>query len=639
MKDPKFEDTWASWVVQPNCEENWPSIEGQNIQKRGASYFTQLLLIAVLAPHRLVAAIESFVKNTLQLEQFSIPFGFGSLLSTDSALPIIFIVSAGADPSKEIEELCKKSDITLSEIAIGQCTVDSTVQQLRKCAELGHWLLLKNTHLSMSLVSRIEKEFASLTQKKPGFKLLLTTEPHRSFPPLLLANSIKISLEAPPGVRANLLRTLSTVDPSKLTRGQLKNIAAVAYFHSIIQERRIFIPQGWTKFYEFSSADFSCALQIIAKTSGDESSQFEYIRGLLGVAVYGGRVDNDFDFRILSLYLAAYVAEDANPLKLERNSKFNDLVNIVTKMNERDPPSLFFLPPNATKTVALSRKAESIFCLRRVSAIADDSGAIQRGQWAEKLSPLADRWNELLRRYPKLTDIKLSAPADDTPMAAALYSQYCIIHELLTNLALFFKSLDGFLHHGDALSHELIAKGQFLIRGEVPDPWFDVAEGPVVASEWLSEVARKADVIDALAQDPDLAKKPLELSSLVRPTAILDALRQQTARKTSIPIVDLKLVFGIGEETEDALFVTDIALQGAVLQGMKIAPMQKDDAIFVKCVNCAFSWKKTGAKQKTVDIPLYSNADRSKFIVSVPTLCQGDPKAFAFAGAAFILNR
>jgi dynein heavy chain 2 len=638
MRDPKFEETWSSWLNQPSCEENWPSIEGQSIQKRGASHFAQLVLIAVLAPHRLVPAIESFVKTTLQLEQFSIPFEFNSLVSEMSNVPIIFIVSAGADPSKEIEELCKKSDIPLAEIAIGQCSVESTLQQLRKCAELGQWLLLKNTHLSMSLVARVEKEFASLTTKKEGFKLLLTTEPHRSFPPLLLANSIKVALEAPPGVRANLLRTLSTVD-SKVSRAQLQNIASVAYFHSIIQERRIFIPQGWTKFYEFSSADFSCALQIIAKCSGEQASQFEYIRGLLGVAVYGGRVDNDFDFNVLSLYLDAYVAENSNPLKLERNSRLPDVLKTVAKMNERDQPALFFLPPNATKTVALSRKAETIASLRRLSSITDEAGTIQRRQWTEKLTPLSERWKDLLKRYPKMPEQGQTSPADDSPMAAALYSQYCIIHELVTNLVLFFKSLDGFLYHGDPLSHELIVKGQSLVRGEVPDPWFDVAEGPVVASEWLVEVARKVDVIDALAADPVLAKKPMELSSLIRPTAILDALRQQTARQTGVPIVELTLVFSMGDERDNGIYATDIALQGAVLQGTKIAPMQRDDAIIIKCSTCCFAWDQAKGREKKVDIPLYSNAERAKFIVSLPTTCQGDPKAFAFAGAAFILNR
>ncbi|OHT02067.1 Dynein heavy chain family protein [Tritrichomonas foetus] len=640
MKDQKFDNTWSDWINQPNCEENWPSIENTPITKRGVGPFTQLLLISVLAPHRLIPAIESFVKGTLQLDQFSVPFAFNSLVTEKSTVPTIFIVSAGADPSQEIEDICRKNKITLVELAVGQESIDSTISTLRKCAEEGNWLLIKNTHLSMSLVARVEKEFASLTKKKDGFKLLLTTEPHKAFPPLLLANSNKVALEAPPGVRANLMRTLSSLDPKSINKQQLKNIAAVAYFHSIIQERRIFIPQGWTKFYEFSSADLNCAMEVISRAKGDQNEQFEYIRGLLGIAIYGGRVDNDFDFQVLNLYLDSYLNEKANPLKMERNSGLSDILKHVQKMSERDPPSMFFLPPNATKTVALSNKVETISCLRRLESISSESGSISRSQWIESLKPISDRWKELLRRYPRMTEQRLNAPADpENPIASALYSQYCIIHELVTELSLFFKELDGFLHHGDALSHALMSKGASLINGEVPDKWFDTAEGPEVATEWLSEVARKVDVIDALAQDPALMDKGIELSSLIRPTAILDALRQKTAKSTGIPIVDLSLVFSVAEEHENAIYVKDIALQGAVMQGNKIAPMQRDDSILIKCSTCSFSWEKVSRSSKTVNIPLYSNSMRSKFIVTLPTSCHGDPKAFAFAGAAFILNR
>ncbi|KAK8882498.1 Cytoplasmic dynein 2 heavy chain 1 [Tritrichomonas musculus] len=641
MKDQKYFNVWSDWINQPNCEENWPSIENTTITKRGVGPFTQLLLISVLAPHRLTSAIESFVKGTLQLDQFSVPFAFSSLLTSDSSVPTIFIVSAGADPSQEIEDICKKNKIKLIEIAVGQESIDETIAKLKKSAEEGSWFLIKNAHLSMTLVARVEKEFASLPSKKEGFKLLLTTEPHKSFPPLLLSNSNKVALEAPPGVRANLLRTLSSIDPKSISsKHQLKNIAAVSYFHSIIQERRVFIPQGWTKFYEFSTADLNCSLEIINRAKGEQNDQFEYIRGLLGIAIYGGRVDNDFDFQVLNLYLEAFLNEKANPLKMERNSSISDLLKHVNKMSERDSPTIFYLPPNATKTVALSNKAETISCLRRLEAIGSEGASLSRSQWVESLKPISERWKELNRKYPHMTETRMNSPADsENPIASALYSQYCIIHELVNELSLFFKDLDGFINHGEALSHELISKGQSLINNEVPDKWFDTAEGPEVATEWLSEVARKVDVIDSLAQDPQLMDKGIELSSLIRPTAIIDALRQKTAKKTGIPIVDLKLVFAVAEEHENAIYVKDIALQGAVMQGNKIAPMQKDDSIIIKCSTCSFSWEKVSESSKTVDIPLYSNEMRSKFIVKLPTACHGDPKVFAFAGAAFILNR
>jgi dynein heavy chain 2 len=37
----------------------------------------------------------------------------------------------------------------------------------------------------------------------------------------------------------------------------------LAFFHALVQERRTYIPQGWSKSYEFSYSDLKVALEII----------------------------------------------------------------------------------------------------------------------------------------------------------------------------------------------------------------------------------------------------------------------------------------------------------------------------------------------------------------------------------------
>ncbi|EAX95758.1 Dynein heavy chain family protein [Trichomonas vaginalis G3] len=643
MRDPTAGDVWADWLKQSHPEENLPIIDGQQVSKRGLTPFAQLLIVGMLVPHRLVAAIQAFVTEALGLGQFSVPFEYNQIVSDKTGLPMIFITSPGADPSHEVVSVAKRANVSLTEVAVGSDTPDATVAKLKKCAEEGTWFMLKNTHLSISLVARLEKEIASLQTKKEGFRVFFTTEPHRSFPPLLLANSIKVAVEAPPGVKANLTRTIAQIDTKSMQPQQLKLAAAVAYFHSIIQERRTYIPQGWTKFYEFSTADFSCAMQIIQKTKEADAEALEYIRGLLCLAVYGGRVDNDFDFNVLSLYLQEFLNDKKNPLRLDNNAQMSNVMKYVERMTERDDPSLFMLPPNATKTVAISQMNETITSLRRLSSIVSDSGSISRAQWIDKFTPLLQRWQDLRRKYPNMTVQRQNSPFDDTPMAAALYSQCCVIHQLVDDLEEYFKMVDGFLNHGDTLSHQLQSLGRSLIAGEVPDAWSDIAEGPSVASEWLQEVARKVEYIDALAADPSMVSKGIELGAVLRPTALLDALRQQTARETGTPMVDLKLTFSFSESKERAIYVTDLALQGAVFQGLKIAPMTKDEQVLVKCSKCSFSWEKERKNDGIAMIPLYSNSNREKFIVTVPAPCseitsKDASKVFSFAGTAFIIG-
>ena len=70
----------------------------------------------------------------------------------------------------------------------------------------GDWLCLKNLHLVVAWLPKLEKEFNALKPHK-RFRLWLTTESHDEFPSILLQQSLKITFEAPPGLKKNLERT------------------------------------------------------------------------------------------------------------------------------------------------------------------------------------------------------------------------------------------------------------------------------------------------------------------------------------------------------------------------------------------------------------------------------------------------
>ena len=106
------------------------------------------------------------------------------------------------------------------------------------------------------------------------------------------------------------------------------------------------IPQGWSKFYEFSLSDLRAGASIIDRlcaTSGTivtrlaktilwdkqvkgrgvqifvalvvfdqllilhtETVQWDFMHGLMENAIYGGRVDNTYDMRVLTSYLVQF---------------------------------------------------------------------------------------------------------------------------------------------------------------------------------------------------------------------------------------------------------------------------------------------------------------------------------------------
>ena len=150
---------------------------------------------------------------------------------------------------------------------MGQGQADHAMATLRSCAERGDWLLLKNLHLMARWLADLEKALQGL-KPHDGFRLWLTSEVNSDFPPALLEGSLKLTYESPPGIKLNMLRTYDSLKPETLSAGGSMGsqlLFALAFTHAVLQERRQFIPQGFSKFYEFSSADLRMAAEIVVR--------------------------------------------------------------------------------------------------------------------------------------------------------------------------------------------------------------------------------------------------------------------------------------------------------------------------------------------------------------------------------------
>lgn len=84
----------------------------------------------------------------------------------------------------------------------------------------------------------------------------------------------------------------------------------LAFFHALVQERRTYIPQGWSKAYEFSYSDLKVALEIIENLIKEhevtKTMNFELLYGIFEEGIYGGRIDNPSDLKVLRAYLRKY---------------------------------------------------------------------------------------------------------------------------------------------------------------------------------------------------------------------------------------------------------------------------------------------------------------------------------------------
>eukprot|EP00842_Homolaphlyctis_polyrhiza_P006526 jgi/Hompol1/6875/HPOL_005105-RA len=547
-------ETWSDWIRSPTCESAFPRdktrsvcsgrIHSEACQLTGcplylSSAFQKLLVVQALRPDRLLTAMAAFTCSALGIDSLSPPpLNLKNVHDeeTIASEPILFITTPGADPSQDLKDLASQQ-IGLdkfNQVSMGQGQGELAITLLREAAEQGGWLCLQNIHLVIAWVPVLEKELLSL-KIHPNFRLWLTSEMHAKFPASLLENCLKITIEAPPGIKKNLQRIYENWSPEFIQSGQplrAQALFALAWFHAVIQERRNYIPQGWNKFYEFSAADLRSSAELISNMCVNNTSpQWAVLHGLLEDAIYGGRIDDRHDALKLRTYLCHFFCD-----ALPRTSEHAAYRQIINELPENDNVSLFGLPANIDRTL---QKLTSQVVIGQLKILRQEDVQQQRfdkEKWSQELLPFLQLWKKL-NTGVDLLQKKVSVQADADPIIAffdlELLNALSLIRRIHADLSAISKLLRGTV----LLSNDIQLIGASLLRGETPAVWSALWEGPESAQAYLRDVMSKGIQVQALrdkAISGAIFKETLALSGLFNPVTFLNAQRQQTSRRREL---------------------------------------------------------------------------------------------------------
>ena len=173
---------------------------------------------------------------------------------------------------------------------------------------------MKNLEQIINNLQSMDKESSVNTH----FRLWMSCLPSNTISSSVLMNSLKITLESPLGIKANMTKLIKS--QSKLwsyETDQMKKIGkdyeyskflfSLMHFHSIIIERKSYGPLGWNVKYNFNENDFIISKNIL-KNGLEKFSTIPYkaIIYLTADCIYGGRVTDDLDRRYISFYLGLY---------------------------------------------------------------------------------------------------------------------------------------------------------------------------------------------------------------------------------------------------------------------------------------------------------------------------------------------
>ncbi|GMF23629.1 unnamed protein product [Phytophthora lilii] len=534
------------------------------------SSLQKLLVFRCFRQDRVYNAMKLFVMAVMG-EKFVQPpvLDYARIYSQSAATaPIVCILSPGADPQSDIQTLGDEygfSGHRFKFLALGQGQGPLAEQMLEAGATRGHWVLLQNCHLLASWLRTLEKMLLAMSKPHKDFRLWLTTEPTDRFPLGILQRSLKVVTEPPDGLKQNMRSLYSKLDQTMLEEcphGAFRSVVYVLCFlHAVVLERRKYGKIGWNVSYDFNESDFTISRKLLslylykAYEDNDEQLPWGSLKYLIGDAMYGGRVSDDYDRRILTTYLSEYMGDflfdDCQrfyfsrsgfdyvlPGALDGNSspltlQLEDYVATVETLPLTNSPAVFGLHPNA-EIGYYTNMSKSVW----KDLISLQPRSAQSGAGVSREDHIGNVASDIQSKVPEPVDvdqIRKKLGLTPTPTQVVLLQELDRWNLLTARMRVSLGDLQKALVGEIGMSDELDAVGNALYDGFLPNLWRSLCpktEKPL--GSWMEHFTKRfKQYMDWVAHgDP----RVIWLSGLGIPESYLTALVQATCRAKNWPL-------------------------------------------------------------------------------------------------------
>uniref|UniRef100_A0A8C3DXB0 Dynein axonemal heavy chain 12 n=1 Tax=Corvus moneduloides TaxID=1196302 RepID=A0A8C3DXB0_CORMO len=537
----------------------------------------KIIVLRCLRPDKIGPAITTFVTEKLG-KKFVEPPPFDlakSYLDSTATVPLIFVLSPGADPMSSKEMVGDK----FQSISLGQGQGPIATKMIQTGMEEGTWVCLQNCHLAVSWMPMLEKICEELNSEKchPEFRLWLTSYPSPKFPVTILQNGVKMTNEPPTGLRLNLLQSFLSdpISDPEFFAGcpgkELKLLFGVCFFHALVQERRKFGPLGWNIPYGFNESDLRISIRQLQLFINEYSHvPFEAVSYLTGECNYGGRVTDDWDRRLLLTMLDDFYNPDIieNPRYTFSPSgnyyappkgTYEEYIEFIKNLPFTQHPEVFGLHENVdiAKDLQQTKTLFESLLLTQGGGTQGTSGGVDSTLYAIADDILSKVF--CLIKYPVRYEESMN-----TVLVQEMERFNNLIRTIRITLINLKKAIKGLV----VMDADLEALSGSLVVGKVPEKW--------AQHSYPSLKPLGSYVVDLLArlkflQDWYELGKPAVfwLSGFYFTQAFLTGAMQNYARKHRIPIDLLGYEFEvIPQDTadpapEDGVYIHGLFLDGA----------------------------------------------------------------------------
>ncbi|KAI9009714.1 dynein heavy chain and region D6 of dynein motor-domain-containing protein [Gaertneriomyces semiglobifer] len=579
---------WREWV-QLEAPENakFPMEYSDKLTP-----FQQLCLLRCFRVDRVYNAVTNFVIKHMG-EKYVMPpvINYQNIFDQSTpTTPVVFILSPGADPQSDLQKLAEARGFggnRLKFLSLGQGQAPIALQLLETAVTRGQWLMLQNCHLLVAWLRTLEKVLEKIEKPHVDFRLWLTTEPTPQFPIGILQRSLKVVTEPPNGLKLNLRASYY-----RLTEETLQDCAhetfrpltyVLAFFHAVVQERGKYGKIGWNVKYDFNESDFRVSLTILRtylnKTAGAKDARVPWttLRYLIGETIYGGRVTDDYDRRILMTYLDEYLGDflfdDFQPFffysspqvsyKVPTQGSRDTYLNYIESLPLANAPDIFGLHPDAELgylTSAVKDMWTQLISLQPRTA--EGVGGISREDFIANIA------SDIQAKLPTLFDIPRihKSISNPSPTQIVLLQELERWNVLVEAMASSLRDLRRALKGEIGMSAKLDELANSLFNGTLPPLWRSLApQTEKGLGSWINHFERRYQQYSSWVKIGEPVV--MWISGLHVPEAYITALVQSTCRKNGWSL-DKSTLYTEVTQYMDASQIQERPLSGCYVQGL-----------------------------------------------------------------------
>ena len=598
MKDT----AWQAWFAlkEPHSSPLPNADMGGVDWERTLTPFQKLLMLRCCREEKMLFALTSYVAKEMgETYVTAPPLDMGRALADSAAsIPIIFILSQGSDPTDGFMKWAEETHgRKVRSISLGQGQEKPAKLLIDSGKKAGDWVLLQNCHLGKSFMPGLLDIVVNLEsdkQLRDDFRLWLTSSPATYFPVPILQTSIKLTNEAPSGMKANLLRNYSNIREEELccfdgdsndfnecskSHAFKKLLFGASFFHALILERKKFGPLGWNVLYEWNDTDISTSvkwLSLFIKESNE--IPWDSLLYIVGEINYGGRVTDPIDRRALHSILRrfftpeilkeAYAFSESGIYRAPPSGGLSAYTSYIKSLPRVDEPEVFGMHENASIRYQLQESRELLKSVLIVQPRVTNAGG---GVSPEDI--VRRKAAEIVNSLPEILSLDEAGKTSLTVMENGLPNSISTVlrHEVekFSHLQVVIRhtlvELDKALSGLTVLSANLDRMFQDFLSDTVPQLWSDRAYPSLKPlGSWMKDLLNRLDFIRGWLRNGE--PHSFWLSGLYSPHGFMTGVLQSYARCFQVSVDILGLSFKVLEHDVEAL--TSSPSSGVFVHGL-----------------------------------------------------------------------